>query len=234
MERTMITRRPADARGTANFGWLDSRHSFSFGQYYDPDHMGFSDLRVINEDRVAGGGGFDRHPHRDMEILTFVLAGALEHQDTLGNRAVIGPGELQRMSAGRGIQHAEYNHSQSEPVHFLQIWLLPEQPGLEPSYEQEAFDPAATGLTLIGAREGGEGVVTIHQDVALYRGHLDAGQTVEHALRRGRRAWLQVTGGRLEVNGTLLEAGDGAAVADEAMLAIVAQAPAEFLLFDLR
>lgn len=232
----MIGVRPADARGVANFGWLDSRHTFSFGEYYDPRHMGFSDLRVINDDRVAGGGGFPTHPHRDMEIVTYVLDGALEHKDSLGNGAVIRPGEVQRMTAGTGIRHSEFNQSATDPVRLLQIWMLPEQAGLAPGYEQKAFPEAArrNRLALVGSRDGRDGSVKIHQDLSLYAGLLDAGATVEQTLAPGRQAWLQVARGAVELNGIALKEGDGAAIKGETSLTIRATAPADLLLFDLR
>src|SRR6185295_11578121 len=183
-EHPMITVRPAEQRGIANFGWLDSRHSFSFGHYYDPKHMGFGPLRVINEDRVRPGGGFDTHGHSDMEIISYVLEGALEHKDSIGTGSVIRPGDVQRMSAGSGIRHSEYNHSKSEPVHFLQIWLLPNQEGLSPSYEQRNFaDSEKRGrLRLVASRDGRDGSVLIHQDADIYASILGAGEAVSHGL----------------------------------------------------
>jgi len=232
----MIGVRPADARGVANFGWLDSRHTFSFGEYHDPRYMGFSDLRVINDDRIAGGGGFPTHPHRDMEIVTYVIEGGLAHKDSLGNGAVIRPGEVQRMSAGTGIRHSEFNESRTDPVRLLQIWLLPEKQGLSPGYEQKEFPAAArrNRLALVGSRDGRDGSVTIHQDVSLYAGLIEAGAAVEHSLAPGRRAWLQVARGAVELNGVKLSEGDGAATRDETRLAIRATSPADLLLFDLR
>jgi redox-sensitive bicupin YhaK (pirin superfamily) len=230
----MLTIRPADARGHAQLDWLDSRHTFSFGDYYDPAHMGFRALRVINEDRVAPGTGFGTHPHRDMEIVTYILAGALQHRDSLGTGSVIRPGEIQRMSAGTGIQHSEINASQSEPVHLLQIWVLPERPGLPPGYEQRPLPPAAQGrLSLIGSRDGRDGSVTIHQDVELYSGRLAASQPVTHALAPGRSAWLQVARGDLTVNGQAVSAGDGVAIGGERSLELRSVDEAEILLFDL-
>ena len=231
----MITVRPADQRGAASFGWLDARHSFSFGHYHDPAHMGFRALRVINEDRIAPGAGFDSHGHRDMEIITYVLSGALEHKDNLGNGSVIRPGEVQRMTAGRGIVHSEHNHSQRAPLHLLQIWIQPESEGLEPGYEQR---PVPTGampgaLHLIADRDGRDGSVTVHQDVRLYTARLDAGDAVSHDLDTGRHAWLQVARGALTLNGQRLREGDGAAVSDETRLDITADEAAELLLFDL-
>jgi redox-sensitive bicupin YhaK (pirin superfamily) len=230
----MLTIRPAGARGHAQLDWLDSRHTFSFGDYYDPAHMGFRALRVINEDRVAPGTGFGTHPHRDMEIVTYILAGALQHRDSLGTGSVIRPGEIQRMSAGTGIQHSEINASQSEPVHLLQIWLLPERTGLPPGYEQRPLPPATPGrLSLIGSRDGRDGSVTIHQDVDLYSGRLAAGQPVTHALAPGRSAWLQVARGDLTVNGQAVSAGDGVAIGGERSLELRCVDAAEILLFDL-
>jgi quercetin 2,3-dioxygenase len=231
----MLTIRPSDARGRARFGWLDSRHSFSFGEYYDPSHMGFRSLRVINEDRVAPKGGFPPHSHRDMEIISYVLDGALEHKDSLGTGAVIRPGEVQRMTAGTGITHSEYNPSKDEGVHFLQIWIMPERKGLVPGYEQRAY-PAAERkgrLKLVGSRDGREGSVTVHQDVALYAGLLERSERASHTLAPGRHGWLQVARGEVTVNGQRLHAGDGAAITEEPEVAIVADEAAEVLLFDL-
>ncbi|MBL6431814.1 MAG: pirin family protein [Alphaproteobacteria bacterium] len=221
--------------GRADFGWLDSRHSFSFGQYYDEDHMGFGALRVINEDKVAPGAGFGTHPHRDMEILSYVVEGALEHKDSIGTGSVIRPGDLQRMSAGTGIRHSEYNHSKDAPVHFLQIWILPERGGLEPGYEQKTFPLKDRDgrLVLLGSRDGGDGSVTIHQDVALYGTLLKPQASVSHALAEGRKAWIQLVRGTVSVNGRTLEAGDGLGLDTAGALSITAQEDAELLLFDL-
>jgi len=232
----MITVRPAEQRGIANFGWLDSRHSFSFGHYYDPKHMGFGPLRVINEDRVRPGGGFDTHGHSDMEIISYVLEGALEHKDSIGTGSVIRPGDVQRMSAGSGIRHSEYNHSKSEPVHFLQIWLLPNQEGLSPSYEQRNFaDSEKRGrLRLVASRDGRDGSVLIHQDADIYASILGAGEAVSHGLAAGRRGWIQVARGAVAVNGKSLQAGDGAAASELPTLEIIgASDGTEILLFDL-
>jgi redox-sensitive bicupin YhaK (pirin superfamily) len=232
----MISIRPADERGVANFGWLDSRHTFSFGHYYDPKHMGFGPLRVINEDRVRPGAGFDTHGHRDMEIISYVLDGALEHKDSIGTGSVIRPGDVQRMSAGSGIRHSEFNHSKSEPVHFLQIWLLPGQDGLRPSYEQKNFpdDEKRGRLRLVASHDGRDGSVVIHQDADLYASLLNAGDQVTHTLRSGRNAWLQVARGAVNVNGTALRASDGAAVSSEPALTVTATSnDTEILLFDL-
>jgi len=230
-EESMIQVRQAKDRGHANHGWLDSWHSFSFADYHDPRHMGFSALRVINEDRVIPGEGFPTHPHRDMEILTYVLEGALEHQDSLGTGSVIRPGEVQRMSAGQGIRHSEFNHSKNEPVHFLQIWILPNVQGVQPSYEQKRI--ALDGkLRLVASPDGRDGSVTIHQDARVYAARLN-GAEVSHALAPGRRAWLQVARGTARVNGTTLQAGDGAGIEGETALRLAADGSAEVLLFDL-
>ena len=231
----MQTIRPADDRGRANFGWLDSQHSFSFGQYLDPDHMGFGPLRVINEDRVAPGRGFDTHGHANMEIISIVLDGALEHADSMGQKAVIRPGDIQRMSAGTGVRHSEYNASASDPVHFLQIWIVPEQDGLTPSYEQKTFGPAerAGQLRLLGSRQGRDGSIVIHRDVDLYGSVLAKGDSLTHAIAPGRGVWLQMIRGSLTANGQTLDAGDGLALTEEADLSIDALEDAEFLVFDM-
>ena len=231
----MITVRPSDERGRSELGWLSSRHTFSFADYLDPRHMSFRSLRVVNEDRVQPGAGFPTHGHRDMEIVTYVVEGALEHKDSLGTGSVIRPGEVQRMTAGTGVTHSEYNPSRTEPVHFLQIWILPERQGLAPGYEQRAF-PAAEmqgRLRLVAARDGRDGSVTVHQDVRLLAARLAPGEEIVHSLAPGRHAWLQIVRGALVMNGTTLAAGDGAAVSDEARLALTASAPSELLLFDL-
>jgi len=231
----MLNVRKATDRGHAQHGWLDSFHTFSFADYYDPQHMGFRALRVINEDRVQPAQGFGRHSHRDMEIVTYVIEGALAHQDSLGNGSVIRPGDVQRMSAGRGISHSEYNHSESELVHFLQIWLLPEQAGLPPSYEQKHFAQSerAGRLRLVASRDGRDGSVRVHQDVALYAGLLAPGEKASLALAAGRHAWVQVVRGALTLDGTALAAGDGAALSDAPRLEVVAREPSELLVFDL-
>lgn len=230
----MIALRPANQRGRTAIDWLDSRHSFSFGDYYDPGHMGFRSLRVINDDRVAPGGGFGRHPHRNMEIVTYVLEGALEHRDSLGTGSVIRAGDVQRMTAGTGIYHSEFNPSDAEPVHFLQIWLLPEELNLRPGYEQRSAAELASGpLRLLASRDGRDGSVTVHQDVDLFAARLGAGESVTHRLRPGRGAWVQVTRGAVVLNGRPLRAGDGAAVEDEAELRLTATEAGEALLFDL-
>jgi redox-sensitive bicupin YhaK (pirin superfamily) len=231
----MIRVRRASERGHFDHGWLDTYHTFSFARYYDPRHMGFRALRVINEDRVAPGQGFGTHPHEDMEIVTYVLDGALAHRDSLGTGSTIRPGELQRMTAGTGIRHSEFNPSESEPVHLYQIWLLPEREGLEPSYEQKAFpeEERRNRLRLVASPDGRDGSLTIRQDARLYLGSLDGGREVRHELTPGRHAWLQVLRGGVTLDGSSLSAGDGAAVGDESSLAIEAEGPAEVLLFDL-
>ena len=231
----MIVKRPGEERGRTRISWLDSRHSFSFGEYYDPRHMGFGALRVINEDWVAPAGGFPTHGHRDMEIVTYVLEGALEHRDSLGNGSQIRPGDVQRMSAGTGIEHSEFNASKTARVHFLQIWILPERRGGAPGYEQTHFDAAAlgSGLRLVGSRDGRDGSVRIHQDVSLYAARPDAGATLELALRPGRHAWVQVARGALALGPHELTAGDGAALSDEPSLRLLAREPSELLVFDL-
>jgi hypothetical protein len=232
----MISVRPAEERGLANLGWLNSRHSFSFGHYYDPQHMGFGPLRVINEDRVSPGGGFDTHGHRDMEIISYVLDGALEHKDSIGTGSVIRPGDVQRMSAGTGVHHSEFNHSQTAPVHFLQIWLMPEQEGLKPSYEQKNFAASEKQgkLRLIVSPDGRDGSLTIHQDTAIFASVLKEGEQVTHTLKPDRKAWLQVVRGSLDLNGQWLRTGDGASVEDAPTLTIAAHSDAtEILLFDL-
>ena len=231
----MIIVRDRNMRGTTQVGWLDSRHTFSFGEYRDPNHMGFRSLRVINEDRVIPGAGFPTHSHRDMEILTYVLSGALAHQDSLGTGSVIRPGEVQRMSAGTGISHSEFNHSRTEPVHFLQIWILPARPGQPPGYEQKQFPAEARRgrLLLIADPAGTDGAVTVHQDVRLYAADLEAGQSLSYAPPAGRHTWLQVARGLVELNGDELRAGDGAAISNEPQIELASSAGAEVLLFDL-
>jgi redox-sensitive bicupin YhaK (pirin superfamily) len=217
-------------------GWLSSRHSFSFGHYHDPKHMGFRALRVINEDRVIPGAGFPKHGHADMEIISYVLDGALEHKDSIGTGAVIRPGELQRMSAGTGVEHSEFNASSTDPVHFLQIWIVPETRGIAPSYEQKTLPPVAEGetrLDLIGSRDGREGSVTIHQDVSLYRATLAEGGALSVPIAPGRHAWVQVARGVRELDGGELREGDGLAVSDVADLNLSSAIGAELLVFDL-
>jgi len=232
----MITVRPAADRGSANFDWLDSRHSFSFGSYYDPRHMGFRSLRVINEDKIAPGQGFPTHGHRDMEIVTYVLSGALEHKDSIGNGSVIRPGDVQRMSAGTGIRHSEYNASNTDPVHLLQIWIQTDTPGLDPSYEEKHFEVAdrQNRLALVGSRDGRDGSVVIHQDVNLYAAVLAEGQSAAYEIAAGRAVWLQVARGSIRVGDRVLTAGDGAAISEAASLSLQgAEQGAEALLFDL-
>ena len=231
----MIVKRPAAERGHFDHGWLDTSHTFSFADYHDPAHMGFRALRVINEDRVAAGQGFGAHSHRDMEIITYVLDGALAHADSIGNRSTIVPGDVQRMSAGTGITHSEFNARQDEPVHLLQIWLLPDRRGLAPGYEQKAIPESVERgvLRLVASRDGRGGTVTIHQDVDLYASRLEPGERVKHALADGRHAWLQMVRGGIELNRTPLAGGDGAAVSGESALEMVAQESAHVLLFDL-
>lgn len=231
----MIKVRHSDERGAANFGWLDSKHSFSFGHYYDPDHMGFGPLRVINEDKVLGGEGFDTHGHQDMEIISYVLDGALEHKDSIGTGSVIRPGDVQRMTAGSGIRHSEFNHSQSDPVHFLQIWIMPEREGLEPGYEQKSFseEDRSGALRLLASRSGADGSLVVHQDVDLYGSLLNQGDELTHRVRPGRKVWVQVARGTVAVNGEHLGSGDGAALADEEQVTLVAASDAEVLLFDM-
>jgi quercetin 2,3-dioxygenase len=233
----MIQIRRSSERGHAEHGWLDSRHTFSFADYHDPKFMGFRALRVINEDRVQGGQGFPPHSHRDMEIVTCVLEGALEHKDSLGTSSVIRPGELQRMSAGTGVTHSEYNASRQEPVHFLQIWIIPEKERLKPGYEQRDFGSGAMRdkLRLVASRDGRDGSLTVHQDVSLWLGRLDPGTKLSHALAPGRFAWLQLARGSLRANGEALHEGDGAAFADARALELELEAveASHLLLFDL-
>ena len=232
----MISVRHAEDRGNVNFGWLNSQHTFSFGHYYDDKQMGFGPLRVINEDRVRAGAGFDTHGHRDMEIISYVLEGALEHKDSIGTGSVIRPGDVQIMSAGTGIRHSEFNHSKAEPVHFLQIWVLPDREGLTPRYEQKTFtsDEKRNRLHLLASPDGADGSVVVHQNVRLYATLLKEGEQVATTLLPSRKAWVQVARGAVEVNGQPLRAGDGAAIKDVAAVAIKATAAdSEVLLFDL-
>jgi redox-sensitive bicupin YhaK (pirin superfamily) len=231
----MIRVRKASERGHFDHGWLDTYHTFSFSRYYDPRHMSFRALRVINEDRVQPGRGFGTHGHEDMEIVTYVLSGALAHKDSLGTGSAIRPGELQRMTAGTGISHSEFNPSQTEPVHLYQIWLLPEQEGLDPSYEQKAFpeEERANRLRLVASPDGSDGSLTIRQDARLFLSTLDEGHEVSKEIPSGRHAWLQVLRGSVSLNGQAMSAGDGAAVSEESALAIRAESSSEVLLFDL-
>jgi len=231
----MINIRRSEERGGGDYGWLNTKHTFSFDQYHDPKWMSFRSLRVINEDRVAPDVGFPTHPHRDMEIITYLLSGALEHKDSLGTGSIIRPGDGQRMSAGRGIRHSEMNASKTEPAHLLQIWIMPDKQGYEPSYEQKAFpnDEKRGKLRLIASPNGADGSVTIHQDTKLYVSLLLPGQEVRHELGKGRYAWLQVAKGAVDLNGKKMAQGDGAGVSDEAALTIKGLEDAEVLLFDL-
>lgn len=233
----MITIRPSEERGHANHGWLDTHYSFSFSDYYDPRHMGFRDLRVINEDRISAGRGFGKHPHRDMEILTYVVNGELTHHDSMGRSATLKGNDVQRMSAGTGVMHSEANQSK-QPVHLLQIWILPEANGLKPSYEDRTFTPEEkrNRLRLIASRDGRDNSSTINQDASVYASILEAGKSVALDLEPGRHAWVQLISGELEVNGSTLAKGDGAAITGETKLQISAtgdEGDAEFLLFDL-
>jgi len=231
----MLTLRHRDERGHAQHGWLDSHHTFSFADYYDPAQMGFRSLRVINEDRVDPSQGFGTHGHRDMEIISYVLEGSLKHKDSMGTGSVIEPGDVQRMSAGTGVLHSEHNASSSEPVHFLQIWLLPSERGIAPGYEQKTFSEADKRgrLRLVAAPDGRDGALTIHSDAAVYAGLFDAGERAELSLVPGRHAWVQVARGRVRVNGIELAAGDGAALSEESALRIEGIEGGEVLVFDL-
>ena len=231
----MITVRRASERGHGQHGWLDTHHTFSFNDYYDPRHMGFRVLRVINEDRVEPGQGFGTHGHRDMEIISYVLDGALGHRDSLGNESVLRPGEFQCMTAGTGIRHGEFNPSDSEPVHFYQIWLLPERQGLAPSYDQRMFpeDERRGRFRVVASPDGRDGSLTIHQNAEVLLTSLAAGERVMHELAPGRHAWLQVLRGSAQLNGVPLQTSDGAAVSDELSLTVLATEPCEVMLFDL-
>ncbi len=231
----MIQVRRANERGHADYGWLNTYYTFSFSSYRDPNHMGFRSLRVMNEDVIAPGQGFGTHPHRDMEIVTYVLEGALEHKDSMGNGEVLHAGEFQRMSAGTGITHSEFNPSDVEPVHLYQIWLFPERNGIEPGYEQKRFpkEGRQNRLQLVASRTAEDGSLLIHQDARIYLADLDAGRQLEVELAPGRYAWLQVLRGRVTVNGIELGTSDGAAVSDETVLSIAADDAAELMLFDL-
>ena len=231
----MIQVRKANDRGHANHGWLNTYHTFSFSSYQDPKHMRFRSLRVMNEDFVAPGQGFGTHPHNDMEIVTYVLEGALEHRDSMGNGEVLRPGEFQRMTAGTGITHSEFNPSESEPVHLYQIWLLPERKGIKPSYEQKRFsdEERHNQLRLVASRDAEHGSLLIHQDARIYLSKIDAGNEVKHELGEHRHAWLQVLRGTVALNGTELGTSDGVAISDESSLIIHAKTDAEVMLFDL-
>jgi redox-sensitive bicupin YhaK (pirin superfamily) len=231
----MIALRPAGERGTNKIDWLETYFTFSFDRYHDPNHMGFRDLRVMNEDTIAPGGGFPLHPHRDMEIITYILEGQLEHKDSMGNGSVIGPGQIQRMTAGSGVTHSEFNHSQTEPVHLYQIWILPQESGLEPGYEDLTIDIEnnRNEWTLLVSPGGEPGTAKINQDVRLYATHLDAGEEVARPIPAGRHAWAQVISGSVMLNGEKLGTSDGAAISEEDSLSMHATEDAEVLLFDL-
>ena len=231
----MINVRKAADRGHFDFGWLNTYHTFSFGNYYDPANMSFRSLRVMNEDRVNPAGGFPTHPHRDMEIITCILEGALEHRDSMGNSSVIRPGEFQKMSAGTGITHSEFNPSNDKPVHLYQIWIIPDEEGLTPYYDQREFpiEERIGKLVLVGSKKGLDGSITIHQDVDLYVSKLEKGMSIGHELRSGRYAWIQVMDGSLQLDGAILVAGDGASIWDHTKLDMRAVEESNFLLFDL-
>lgn len=232
----MMTIRQANERGHANHGWLDAHHTFSFAEYYDPNWMGFRSLRVINDDTIAGGGGFGTHPHRDMEIITYILSGALQHRDSMGHEAVLKPGDVQRISAGSGIAHSEFNYSPIEPVRLLQIWIQPEQKGVQPAYAERSFgtgEAKKPGLTLVASRDGRDGSVSINQDADVWLARFDVGEKANHSLRPGRHAWVQVANGEMTLNGQPLSTGDGAALSNESALTLSAVKPSQVLLFDL-
>jgi quercetin 2,3-dioxygenase len=231
----MIIIRKSGDRGHFNHGWLDTYHSFSFSDYYDPENMGYKTLRVINEDRVNPSEGFGTHGHKDMEIITYIIDGELEHKDSMGTGSVIRPGDVQRMSAGTGVRHSEFNASKTKPVHLLQIWILPEKTGIPPSYEQKTFQlfERHNQLRLVASHDGRNGSVTVHQDVNLFCSHLDAGKELRFQMLPGRAAWVQIAKGSLDLNGRTLEAGDGAAIENEGNITIKSNDASEFLLFDL-
>ena len=231
----MIEVIPSDSRGSADRGWLQARHTFSFADYQNPARVNFGPLRVINEDRIAPGKGFPTHPHKDMEIVTYIISGAIEHKDSMGNGAVISAGEVQRMTAGTGVQHSEFNHSQDDELHLLQLWMLPEENDLEPGYEQIRYsrDDKLNQLRLVGSRDGRDGSLTIHQKVDLYASLLEAGTELTHATDNARKVFVQVIRGDLTVNGQSLAAGDGVQIKDEVSVSIVASSEAEILLFDM-
>jgi redox-sensitive bicupin YhaK (pirin superfamily) len=230
----MISIRKAEERGHANHGWLDSHFTFSFADYHDPRHMGFRSLRVINDDIIAGGGGFGTHPHHDMEIITYVLSGALEHKDSMGNGRVIRPGEVQYMAAGAGVQHSEFNHSTTEPVHLLQIWILPDQKNAKPNYAEKYFTDAATEkFHLVASKNGRDGSIAINQDADVFLGKLAAGGKISHVLKPDRHAWLHVAEGEVKLGDLLLKAGDAAALSGESSIDLTGKSDAQVLLFDL-
>lgn len=231
----MLHVRKSKERGAADHGWLKSQHTFSFASYYDPAHMGFKSLRVINEDRIAGGTGFGAHPHRDMEIISYVVKGALEHQDSMGTKAIIRPGEVQRMSAGRGITHSEQNHETGSETHFFQIWILPNVQGTAPGYGQKSFEAELNSqkLVLVASQDSRNGSIGIQQDADLYISRLSAGDVIDFDIRSGRGVWIQVVKGKLSVGPTELSGGDAAAITDESKVSIKSSASSEFLLFDL-
>lgn len=230
----MIEVRKSNERGHADHGWLNSYHTFSFADYYDPRHMGFRSLRVINDDTVAGGGGFGTHPHRDMEIISYVLSGALQHRDSMGNTALMRAGDVQRISAGSGIAHSEYNFSPIEPVHFLQIWIMPDEKSVKPNYAERSFANAPAGrLNLVASKTGRDNSIPIHQDTDVFLAKLNAGDEVRHSLKADRYAWVQVAEGEVKLNEQVLNAGDGAAVSREELLALAATKPSQVVLFDL-
>lgn len=234
LHKAMIQIRRSEERGHADHGWLDTYHTFSFARYFDPEHMGFRSLRVINEDVIAPGKGFGTHPHQDMEILTYVLEGALEHRDSMGSRSVIRPGRIQKMSAGSGVQHSEYNASDSEPVHLLQIWIEPQRLGIEPQYRERDIDlPQGSGLQLLAANNPSDGAIELHQDASVYVGRVEAGEELTHEVDPHCGIWLQMISGRLKVNAEDLETGDGAAITQESKLTLDAIETSNFLLFDL-
>ena len=230
----MMTLRTANERGHADHGWLDTYHTFSFADYYDPDHMGFRSLRVINDDTVVGAGGFGTHPHRDMEIITYVLGGELEHKDSMGNGRIIRPGEVQYMAAGTGVAHSEFNPSPTKPVHFLQIWIQPDRQSAKPRYQEKSLANAKPGQwNLVASGAGRDGSIAINQDADVYIAKLNSGDKLEHALSGGRHAWVHVAEGQVKLNGKVLKDGDGAALTNERGLNLAADKPAQVLMFDL-
>lgn len=230
----MVLIRKAEDRGHADHGWLKARHSFSFADYYDPRWMGFRSLRVINDDRIAPGHGFGRHPHRDMEIITILLEGALEHQDSMGNGRIIRAGEVQYMAAGSGVEHSEFNPSTTESTHLLQIWILPDRRGVAPRYAERSFRNMPTGsLVRVASKLGSDDSISIHQDVDLFLARLNPGDSVHHSLQTGRHAWIQVAAGEVEMNGIPLSEGDGAALSDESQVSLLSRTAAQVLVFDL-